>query len=332
MGEERYDLHELVRQYAASHLQSDPQEDAKTHELHSNHYAAQLERWGKTLASPRQMETLAEMDAEIDNVRVAWNWMVAHRQVANIAKSLRSLWRFHDIRGQFYDGIVLMRQAAMALRTLDETEAGRDAERRVVLGRLLAQQGYFCAWLGRYEEAREVFQESLTLLRASADQAALAFALAVLGYMTTRLGEFQEARQHTEESLALYRMLGNHDELVYCLVTLSYIHLSQGQYKKAYHLSSEGLAISREIGAPLSREHCLLSLSAAASYLGQYAEARRWAEENLQISQALNHRSGIGYALKWLGVISHKLGESRRRKPCCARAFPSSEKSATDHS
>ena len=52
------------------------------------------------------METLAEMDAEIDNVRLAWSWMVAHpqRQIANIAKSLRSLWRFHDIRGRFQDG------------------------------------------------------------------------------------------------------------------------------------------------------------------------------------------------------------------------------------
>jgi predicted ATPase/transcriptional regulator with XRE-family HTH domain len=312
VGEERYDLHELVRQYAASHLQSAPREDAHTHELHSSYYAAQLEGWGKTIASPRQMETLAEMESEIDNLRSAWSWMVTHAQIANIQKSLRSLWRFHDIRGRFHDGIVLMRQAAMALRILDEAEAGRDAERRVVLGRLLAQQGYFCAWLGRYEEAREVFQESLTLLRASTDQAALAFALAVLGYMKTRLGEFQEARQHIKESLALYRALGNQDELVYCLVTLSYIHLSQGQPREAYQVSSEGLAISREIGAPLAREHCLLSLSAAASYLGQYTEARRWAEESLQISQELNHRSGIGYALKWLGLISLKLGQSKR--------------------
>jgi tetratricopeptide (TPR) repeat protein len=59
-------------------------------------------------------------------------------------------------------------------------------------------------------------------------------------------------------------------------------------------------------------EHCLLSLSAASTYLGQYAEARRWAEEGLQISKALHHRSGIGEALKWLGLISDELGDAER--------------------
>jgi predicted ATPase/class 3 adenylate cyclase len=311
--ETRYRMLETIREYAASHLQSDPQDDFRTHELHSNYYAAQLEQWGEKIASPRQMETLAEMDAEIDNMRLAWNWMVTHRQIANIQKSLRSLWRFHDIRGRFQDGLVLMRQAATVLQTLEETEADRDAEHSIVLGRVLAQQGYFCAYLGQYEEAHEVFQQSLTLLRARADRAALAFTLVVLGYMKTRLGEFKEARQHVEESLSLNRALGDHDLMVYCLVTLSYIYLSQGAYQKAYQLSSEGLTICRDIlGDPLATEHCLLSLSAAASYLGQYTEAKRWAEESLQIGKTLNHRSGIGDSLRWLGLINHKLGETER--------------------
>lgn len=151
------------------------------------------------------------------------------------------------------------------------------------------------------------------MLRASADRAALAYTLAFLGYMNIRLGEFQEARQHAEESLALNRALGYHDEIVYCLVTLSYIYLAQGAYETAYELSSEALAINRDfVGDPLATEHCLLSLSAAASYLGRYVAARQWAEESLQINKALGHRSGIGESLKWLGLISHKLGETER--------------------
>lgn len=309
VGEERYDLHELVRQYAESHLQSAPQEDFQTHERYSNYYAAQLESWGKGIASPKQMETLAEMDAEIGNLRLAWSWMVAQQQLANLARSLHSLWRFHDIRGQFQDGLSLMRQAVTMLQALEDT----DPQPSILLGRALAEQGYFYAYLGRYDEARQVLGQSLTLLRAHADRAALAHTLAVFGYMQTRLGEFQEAREHAEESLALYRALGDHDRMLYCLVTLSYIHLSQGAYQTAYQLASEGLAISREIlNDPLATEHCLLSLSAASTSLGKYAEARRWAEEALQLSQALDHRSGTGEALKWLGLIRYQQGDARR--------------------
>ena len=317
VGEEHYDLHELVRQYAATHLESDLENDPWTHARHSSYYAAQLEHWGEKIASPEQMATLAEMDAEIANVRSAWSWMVAHpqRQIANIAKSLRSLWRFHDICGRFQDGANLMKQATTMLQTLDGVDTTWNIEQSIVLGRALAQQGYFCAWLGRYEESYDLLQQSLTLLRGSQDQSALAYALTVLGYMKTRLGEYQEARQYTEEILALNRALGDHDTMVYCLVTLSYIHISQGDYEKAYELSSEGLGISHDIlGEPLATEHCLLSLSAAASYLGQDEEAKRWASESLEISKALKHRSGIAYALKWLGRISHKLGETERAK------------------
>lgn len=314
-GEERYDLHELVRQYIESKLRSHPEKDFETHERLTNYFAAQLANWEKGIASPGQMQTLAEMDVEIDNVRLAWNWMLTHldRQMANIQRSIHSLWRYYDIRGRFQDGLVLMRDAAGMLQALDGTETAQDVERAVMLGRVLAEQGYFLAYLGRYEEARVVLGQSLTLLREHLDRAALAHTLAVIGYMKTRLGEFQEARVSTEESLALYRDLGDHDRILYCLVTLSYVHMSQGAYTQAYELASEALTMSRDIlDDPLAIEHCLLSLSAASSYLGQYAEAKRHAEEGLQISRALHHRSGTGEALKRLGLISEKLGESAR--------------------
>lgn len=312
-GKERYDLHELVRQYAASHLQAEPQEYDRTHKRHGSYYALLLERWGEKIASPGQAEALAEMDTEMDNVRQAWTWMVAQGKIAGIQKALQSLWRYHDIRGRFHEGAVLMEQAASMLRSPGESQAAPDSEHPVVLGSVLAKQGYFCVWLGRYEQARDLLRESLALVSSGKDLAALAFTLVVLGYMKSRLGEFPEARQHMEQSLAMTRALGDDNTTIYCLVILSYIHLSQGDYEQAYQLSGEGLVISRDkLGDPLATEHCLLSLAAAASHMGRYTEARRWAGESLQLSKGLNHRSGIGYALKWLGLISRQLGELER--------------------
>lgn len=315
VGEERYDLHELVRQYATSHLASDPKDEARAQARHSSYYAAQLEHWGEKIASSEQMETLAEMDAEIENVRLAWGQMVAQPQppVAEIAKSLRGLWRFYDIRGHFQEGAALMEQATTMLQTPEAGKVTGNRELAIVLARARSQQAYFYVWLGQYEEAHEMLQQSLTFLRANQDRSALAFTLTVLGYMKTRLGEYQEAKDYIEESLALNRALDDHDTMVYGLVTLSYIHIALGDYQKAYELSREGLTISRDrLGDPLATEHCLLSLSAAASRLDQDEEARRWAQESLEISKALQHRSGIAYALKWLGLITHKLGETER--------------------
>ena len=39
-----------MRQLAS---ESDPEDDTRTHALHSSYYAAQLEQWGEKIASPR---------------------------------------------------------------------------------------------------------------------------------------------------------------------------------------------------------------------------------------------------------------------------------------
>jgi predicted ATPase/DNA-binding XRE family transcriptional regulator len=313
VGEERYDLHELVRQYAAAHLESEAQEHSQTHNRHSTFYAVLLEQWEGQIASPRQMEILGEMDAEMDNVRPAWSWMAARRQIGDIQKSLNGLWRFHTIRTRLREGASLFRQAAAALKTVEETEVTQEAERSLVLAQVLARQGYFYLGLGRREKARELLQESLALLRASTDQARLAETLAVLGFMEYWLGAFQVAAQYAQESLVLNRALDKQFWTVFCLVTLAYNCLAQGAYEQAYSFSKESLAICRNIlRDPHGTAVSLISLSAAANRLGQYAEARQWAQESLQITKTINDRWGMALIHRRLGLISLESGESRR--------------------
>jgi predicted ATPase len=313
VGEERYDLHELVRQYAAALLDSEVQEHDQTHDLHSSYYALLLEQWEGQIRSPKQMQVLAEMDAEMDNVRLAWSWMVMHQQTEKIQKSLNCLWRFYTIRTQLREGANLFGEAATVLKSLKEKEEAQEAERSVVLVQLLARQGYFCLGLDRREEGRQLLQESLALLHASSDHTRLAETLGVLGFMKYRLGEFVKARQFTEESLELVRAQGNQFGIMFCLVTLAYICLEQEAYEDAYAFSNESLAICRDIlGDPHGVAVSLTVLSLAASRLGRYAEAKRCAEESLQIARSVNDIWGIGIILRQLGLIHLELGDIER--------------------
>jgi tetratricopeptide (TPR) repeat protein len=178
------------------------------------------------------------------------------------------------------------------------------------LGRLLGQQGYFCAQLGRYEEADQLLEQSLSMLRSLVDVSALANTLTLFAYTKYRLGEFKDASMYAQESLALNRSLNNQVGIAYCFINLSYIYLAEEAYERAYTLSLESLAICRDIlGDPHGTEDSLITLSTAAAHLGRYVEAKRWAEQGLQISQTLNDRWGIGQTLRELGLISYRLGE-----------------------
>lgn len=307
----RYDQHELVRQYAAAHLHSMPGEYPQVRDRHAVYYAALLDGWEREIRSPRQNEILAELGAEMDNVRLAWDWMLARRQTENIRKSLHTLWHFHEIRGLFQEGAAIFGQAVFALQAEPGAGMEEDRERSVVLGRLLGQQGYFCAQLGGYEEAGQLFQQSLTLLRSLDDPSSLANTLILFSYTKYRLGEFEDASQYAQESLALNRVQNNQVGIAYGFIILSYVSLAEEAYERAYELSLESLAICRDILVdPHGMADSLIPLSTAATHLGRYAEAKRWAEESLQISQSLHDRWGIGQSLRELGQISFSLGEA----------------------
>jgi len=289
VGEERYDLHELVRQYAAARLQSDPQELEQTRERFIHYYAGLLDDWQKTLRSPRQLEILAEMSAEMDNVRQAWGWMVARRQFTDIHKSLHCLWHFYEIRGRFQEAETLFGQAVEALQLTAGADHLPDRESQAVLGILLVQHGYFNTALGRHERASALMQRGLALLRSTTERVALADALMLLAYLQYRRGELQQASQSALESLDLNRTLDIPLGIAYCLIILSYVHLAQGEYEQAYTLSYESMAICRDhLGDPHGTVDSLITLSTAAKQLGKHDRAERWAQEALEISQATN--------------------------------------------
>jgi predicted ATPase len=68
----RYQIHELLRQYAEEHLHDALEELADIHYLHCAYYANFLEsRWAGILAG-KQREVRAEITADLDNIRAAW--------------------------------------------------------------------------------------------------------------------------------------------------------------------------------------------------------------------------------------------------------------------
>ncbi len=76
-AENRYEIHELLRQYAAEQLQQTPAAAFLVHNRHCAHFATALGQWAAELRGERQLAALAAVEADLDNARAAWNWAVA---------------------------------------------------------------------------------------------------------------------------------------------------------------------------------------------------------------------------------------------------------------
>ena len=75
----RYQIHELLRQFAAEQLAAQPAEAAATAQRHGHYYLAYLAARTERLVNSEQRQALNEVGEELENVRAAWLWACCFR-------------------------------------------------------------------------------------------------------------------------------------------------------------------------------------------------------------------------------------------------------------
>jgi predicted ATPase len=101
-GAGRYDLHELIRQFAAEHFSERLQEQSATQARHSSYYLTYFGQADGRLRSSAQREALAELTTEMDNFRSAWDWAIAHGEFVLIEQTMRLFVMLYDTRARMW--------------------------------------------------------------------------------------------------------------------------------------------------------------------------------------------------------------------------------------
>jgi predicted ATPase/DNA-binding SARP family transcriptional activator len=296
----RYEIHELLRQYAAEKLEDDPKACKAVSDRHAAYYAKAIQRWNAELTGPHQGLALAEMASEIDNARAAWDWAAAGGQAALLERALDGMCRFYEWRGRYREGETACRTALAAVKVAKSSEELRTAVR------ILAWQSVFARTLGETEGANYLLQQGLNLLQRQASagediRAEKAFILQQLGEMM-RHSDREEARRLLEESLSLHRTLSDDWETANVLECLGTVHEDLADYDRAKEMLSESLNIRRSLGDTLGTGHALFGLSAVLDRQGHCEEAERLIRESIAICQELDDRAGLADSLTELAT------------------------------
>jgi predicted ATPase len=90
----RYDMHELLRQYAAERLAADSADEPVTRQHHAQHYAGLLPDRAEAVADDE-----GDLDAEVENLRAATDWLIRHADPAQLDAYLARLWPLYRRRG-----------------------------------------------------------------------------------------------------------------------------------------------------------------------------------------------------------------------------------------
>lgn len=313
----RYELHELLRQYAAAKLQEVPQEQEAVQDRHSSFYIDYLWRQTEPLISGQQRQAVAEVKPEIDNIRLAWERAVRYRKFVEIRRAVAGWSNFYDILGWYHEAESVCRRTIEILEKEWSDKAAErhrseleKRERDIVLGQMLAMRGGAFFRLGLFSQSKNPLQQSLVLLNRLEARGELSIALFYFGSVAISLGEFTEAQAILQEGLAINQECEDRRGIALCLSALGIVAHFLGEYEQAVYLIRQSLELMRAVGDQHYLALNLGLLAGVVSALGELSEAKHLLRESLVISRALDDRWALAFGLRQLGLVTHLLGNT----------------------
>jgi predicted ATPase/DNA-binding NarL/FixJ family response regulator len=342
----RYQTHELLRQFGEEQLAQLPEAFAYTHDLHAKYYTGFLGDRFDDLTGARQGAALAEIGAELGNIRAAWQWAVSRCFSADLEYAAMGLHTFYQYRGYFLEGVEVFAAAVSAVEG-----APPSPERDRALAALLNCAGWFemrfgrvqaathmqekalalyeahnrlpapgqgtdpltalsllAATRGDYEQATAFGQQAWQRAAARSDQKNMAFARFGLAGGALAQGNYETALQYAQETLALTEAVGNRWLMAYAYNHLGQIHQALGNLAAARDYYQASYTLKEELDDPEGMALALSYLGEIALAQSAYQQAHDLYRQSLKIYQKLGDRGGLVRALQGLGVAVHKLG------------------------
>ncbi|MEZ4731570.1 MAG: BTAD domain-containing putative transcriptional regulator [Caldilineaceae bacterium] len=336
----RFEMHELLRQYAVERL-DDSGEGERIRRRHFVTYLQLARTADAQLRGAAAATWYRRLDAELDNLRAAWEWALARKQVVDAAWLGVALSHFWGVRLQFHEATFWLEQLLphrqslppdlrlATLLTLYHVWRGNDNFASIdgymaELRELQAASTNPClqavAWrcmgvaTADFAQAMRCWERCIGLLRAAGDTASmeptysaysdsgyqLAFALFRNAIRLIDVGDYRAAERLSAESLALFRRRDNRDYIVAPLGNLGRLALLRGDLPQARLLLQEAVAIARGTGNVLGLIDCLPRLAVVTLYSGDAPEAQRLLEESLHLSRTISSPMYLAWNFTYL--------------------------------
>lgn len=278
-SDDRYDLLELIRQYAEERLIVSGENEAILNAF-ERYYADFIFQREADLKGRRQFTAMTEINTDFENVRIAWIHAsdLLHQQ--SIMQMIEGLWVFCYLTNREQEGFTLFRYAEQ-LFVLEQ-----DKDTKSLRQRLLARAAVGDDIIIDLKTALD-FAESID------NTVEIAFCLARLGKAIHRKNDQKQAREWLLQSLALYRQLDDHfgasGVLFWLLTTMDGTNWEEfGEY------GEEALRRSRAIGDPFGIARSLSGVAMDVGRSGRFKEAEKFWLERLEIGKQYKNSEMVG--------------------------------------
>jgi len=305
-GNGRYDLHELLRQYAEKKAQADPDGFEIIKGLHSAYYLQLVCSLEQPLIGPKQLSARAEFAANMENIRPAWDYAVKHDQVEIIKSSINSFWNFFESHTWYHEGNATFGLAADEIERAYGGVSHMDTAHVILYEYLRCCQAWCCLHVGKVQDARNILEEGIETLRSEGALVELSRSLHYWGVIHWQVGEYAKALEIFHEK----RLLDLQGEVPWNLGiaygNLGMVTETMGLLEESRDHFQNAISISRSLGDLRLLGIGLFYLGSVKNKLGLTKEGKAHLYESLEISRSIRERFGISMACNSLGLILQK--------------------------
>jgi predicted ATPase/transcriptional regulator with XRE-family HTH domain len=308
---DRYDFHELVRQYVIARLHEQPALEQSAHTRFAEYYAEWLSDLEMPLKSTQQSEVSRRIRAEKANWSAAWNWSVGQQRLELLDRMEPCLYWFNEIHGENAEAMSLIAFAVSALRAAGAPAVLTTDSQKASMARLIDALGWFEFRTGNIERGVALFAESLALAETTAepDHEVLYYIYVNWGYMSLVTGDFEAAARLTQTSLEHARAFDGQWHAAISVNILGIVEYQRGNLEEAYHQLADSLKMWRTVGDLRGLTFCMLYLSSAALALGKIEAAKTVLLESNAIAEKKMDHWAHAFGLDLMGKVSMLEGE-----------------------
>ncbi|MCB9104842.1 MAG: tetratricopeptide repeat protein [Anaerolineales bacterium] len=297
----RYGMHETIRQFAQEQLRG-CDEEAAALERHARYYGQLVSRTVENRTGQTLPERLRTVQADHDNLRRAFEWLVAHdhEQALALVARLGTNLKFWELGGFFQEG---RRWLQRALEATEGSVSIRRAQALLAAAELSSAISDFEYGLPCARQAQALFRQ-LGDQRGEIDARLMYCDLARYAGELTQLQPQIEAALQMAEQMAYTAGMAKGKQLL--AINIAY---TTDEIEAAIPYDLASVALWRELDSPFELATALNLLGADLSEIHEYAASRQALLECRDIYQSLGYQRGVALAMHNLGETAQMMGE-----------------------
>jgi tetratricopeptide (TPR) repeat protein len=295
----RYDMHELIRQYAHERLEASGQPATSlAQEAHLNYFLSFVEQAERYWDTEQERQWLQLLEAERGNIHAALRWALENGKTEHVLRlnaALLTFWIYISPATEAGDLI----EASLALQWDERSPTMMRARAKA-----LNVAGFAAAQNSNFERALSHFQEGLALCSALEDQRGTAWSLRGCGFVLLIRGDLSPARTYCERSLAICREANDKWGEAWSVYDLGNIALAGGELAPAKSFLESALEQFREQGIQFGEFRALISLGHLMRGQGRWAQAEDFYRQSLAIQQRTNFLQFVAQIVEGMAHIA----------------------------